>query len=70
VLTADTYTSVLPIAQHKAAAATAHLVLDTARHDRKNIAIVARRSQVAAQKPEGIASHTDGRPGSSQLTGR
>jgi hypothetical protein len=60
VLTADTYTSVLPTAQYKATEGTAHLVLDTARHDRKNIAIVARRSQ---QKPEGIASHTDSRPG-------
>ncbi|MEU7906288.1 tyrosine-type recombinase/integrase [Actinoplanes sp. NPDC049118] len=34
VLTADTYTSVLPAAQHKAAEATARLILTTARNAR------------------------------------
>jgi hypothetical protein len=37
VLTADTYTSVLPVAQHKAAEATARLVLTTARGMRAKI---------------------------------
>ncbi|MGH3669739.1 MAG: tyrosine-type recombinase/integrase, partial [Pseudonocardiaceae bacterium] len=63
VLTADIYTSVLPAAQHKAAEATAQLVLDAARKDRNKITTVARRIQVAAQISEGIASHTDGRSG-------
>ncbi|MBV8996264.1 MAG: hypothetical protein JO287_21745 [Pseudonocardiales bacterium] len=43
MLTADTYTSVLPAAQYKAAEATARLVLDAARNDRDRIATVARR---------------------------
>jgi integrase len=60
VLTADTYTSVLPAAQHQAAEATARLVLDAARHDRNHIATVARRMRVTARKPEDIASHADG----------
>jgi hypothetical protein len=34
VLTTDTYASVLPTAQDKAAEATARLVLNAARHDR------------------------------------
>ena len=46
VLTADTYTSVLPAAQYKAAEATARLVLDAARRDRDKIAAVARRTGV------------------------
>jgi hypothetical protein len=37
VLTADTYTTVLPAAQHKAAAATARLILTTARGLRARI---------------------------------
>jgi hypothetical protein len=37
VLTADTYTSVLPAAQHKAAEATARLILTTARNARAKI---------------------------------
>jgi hypothetical protein len=39
VLTADTYTSVLPAAQYKAAEATTWLVLDAARNDRDKIAM-------------------------------
>ncbi len=63
VLTADIYTSVLPTAQHKAAEATARLVLDAARNDRNKIATVARRIRVTAQQTsEGIASHTTSRP--------
>ena len=52
VLTADTYTSVLPAAQYKAAEATARLVLDAARHERNKIATVARRMRVTARRPE------------------
>lgn len=48
VLTADTYTSVLPAAQYKAAEATARLVLRAARTDRDKIATLARRTRVAA----------------------
>src|SRR5436305_2368678 len=50
VLTADTYTIVLPAAQYKAAEATARLVLDAAHNDRDKIAIVARRLRVEARK--------------------
>src|SRR6266536_908517 len=50
VLTADTYTSVLPAAQYKAAETTARLVLNAARNDRAKIAIMARRTRVAAQR--------------------
>src|SRR5205814_1117720 len=53
-LTADTYTSVLPAAQYKAAEATARLVLDAARNDRDRIATVARRVR---QMSDGLASH-------------
>ena len=55
VLTADTYTSVLPAAQYKAAEATARLVLDAARHDRNKIAVAARRTQVPARKYQKIS---------------
>jgi hypothetical protein len=71
VLTADTYTSVLPTAQYKAAEATAQLVLDAARTDRKKIAIVARRSRGAARKSQKVSPLTlMADQGSSQLTGR
>lgn len=62
VLTADTYTSVLPAAQYKAAEATARLVLNAAHTDRNQIATVARRIRVAAQMSEDIASNADDRP--------
>ena len=62
VLTADTYTSVLPAAQYTAAEATARLVLDAARNDRDKIATVARRVRVAAQMSDGLASHAGSRP--------
>jgi len=71
VVTADTYTSVLPAAQYKAAEATAQLVLDAARNDRHNIATVARRTRVAAHKCQKVlplTPTTDQK--SSQLTGR
>jgi integrase len=68
VLTADIYTSVLPAAQYKAAEATARLVLDAARNDRNKITNVARRLRGRQQMPEGNASHTGSRPGSSQVT--
>jgi integrase len=58
VLTADTYTSVLPAAQHKAAEATARLVLDAARNDRNKIAIVARRLRAAARKSQKVSALT------------
>jgi integrase len=58
VLTADTYTSVLPAAQYKAAEATAQLVLDAARNDRDKIAIVARRVRVAARKYQKVSPLT------------
>jgi len=62
VLTADTYTSVLPAAQYKAAEATARLVLDAARRDRGKIATVARRTGLAAQRiSEGIAARAGDR---------
>jgi site-specific recombinase XerC len=71
VLTADTYTSVLPAAQYKAAEATAQLVLDAARNDRHHIAIVARQSRVAAHKYQKVLPLTlTTDQGSSQLTGR
>ena len=62
MLTADTYTSVLPAAQRKAAEATARLVLDAARNDRDKITIVAQRTRIAPQISEGIASHAGSRP--------
>ncbi|MEU4217157.1 hypothetical protein [Actinoplanes sp. NPDC026623] len=43
VLTADTYTSVLPAAQHKAAEATARLILTTARNARAKMTAKNRR---------------------------
>jgi integrase len=49
VLTADTYTTVLPAAQHKAAEATARLILTTARGLRAKINHVNRRR--AGQRP-------------------
>jgi hypothetical protein len=58
VLTADTYTSVLPPAQYKAAEATARLVLDAARHDRHKITIVARRSRMTARKAQKVSPLT------------
>lgn len=58
MLTADTYTSVLPAAQYKAAEATARLVLDAARNDRDKIAIVARRTRVAARKYQKVSPLT------------
>jgi hypothetical protein len=58
VLTADIYTSVLPAAQYKAAEATARLVLDAARHGRNKIAIVARRTRVAARKYQKVTPLT------------
>ncbi|MCA1836976.1 MAG: hypothetical protein LC721_11870, partial [Actinobacteria bacterium] len=62
MLTADTYTSVLPAAQYTAAEATARLVLDATRNDREKIATVARRVRVAAQMSDGLASHAGRRP--------
>ncbi|MFI5959321.1 site-specific integrase [Cryptosporangium sp. NPDC051539] len=52
VLTADTYTSVLPPAQHDAAAATALLVLDAARRLRGDVTAAnrRRRARVNARK--------------------
>jgi hypothetical protein len=58
VLTADTYTSVLHAAQHKAAEATARLVLDAARNDRNKIANVARRIRVAARECQKASPRT------------
>jgi len=69
VLTADTYTSVPPAAQHKAAESTARLLLDAARHDYNKITTVARRIRVGTQISEDIVAHINGRSGSSQLTG-
>jgi len=61
VLTADTYTSVLPAAQYKAAEATARLVLGAARKDRDKITKLARTTSVAAQPvSEGITIHDTG----------
>ena len=59
VLTADTYTSVLPAAQYKAAEATARLVLQAARQDRDKITTRARRSRPTAHPmSEAIPSPT------------
>jgi len=49
---------VLPAAQHKAAEATARLVLDAARNDRNKIAIVARRLRAAARKSQKVSALT------------
>ena len=49
MLTADTYTTVLPAAQHKAAEATARLILTTARSPRAKINRADRRP--AGQRP-------------------
>lgn len=71
VLTADTYTSVLPAAQHKAAEATARLVLNAARNDRNTIAIVARRTRIAAHKRQKTSTLTPAaNQDSLQATGR
>lgn len=58
VLTADTYTSVLPAAQYKAAEATARLVLDAARNDRDKIAVVGRQIRVEARKYQKVSPLT------------
>jgi hypothetical protein len=71
VLTADTYTSVLPAAQYKAADATARLVLDAARRDRNKAATVARRIRIAARKGQKMSPLTPtANQRSPQLTGR
>jgi integrase len=71
VLTADTYTSVLPAAQYKAAEATARLVLDAARHDRDKIATVERRGRIAARKNQKVSPLTPAADQRSpQVTGR
>jgi hypothetical protein len=58
MLTADTYTSVLPTAQYKAAEVTARLVLNAARTDRGKIAVVARQIRVAARKSQKVSPLT------------
>ncbi|MGH3673781.1 MAG: hypothetical protein ACRDSH_24640 [Pseudonocardiaceae bacterium] len=58
MLTADTYTSVLPATRYKAAEATARLVLDAARTDRNKVAIVARRIRVTARKCQKVSPLT------------
>jgi hypothetical protein len=45
VVTADTYTSVLPLAQRRCADATANLVLNAARRSRNKLKITARRNR-------------------------
>ena len=58
VLTADTYTSVLPAAQHKAAEATARLILTTARGARARMtAKNKRRHQAGAPAATGLDVH-------------
>jgi hypothetical protein len=59
VLTADTYTSVLPAAQHKAAEATARLILTTARNARAKIT---RKNRATRQKAQHEQTAPPGHP--------
>jgi hypothetical protein len=58
VITADTYTSVLPQAQRRAAEATARLVLHAARQDRAKIKRKARRNRPTPPRKTGAPPRT------------
>ncbi|MET8147897.1 hypothetical protein ACIBSW_25090 [Actinoplanes sp. NPDC049668] len=58
VLTADTYTSVLPAAQHKAAEATARLILTTARNARAKMTAKNRRRRPSGPPPRPAQTST------------
>ena len=70
VLTADTYTSVLPAAQHRAAEATARLVLAAARGARAKM--TGRHQPDGVTRPPGrsITTTPDSRPGGGQPAGQ
>ncbi|HZN72342.1 MAG TPA: tyrosine-type recombinase/integrase [Micromonosporaceae bacterium] len=70
VLTADTYTSVLPAAQHRAAEATARLVLTAARGARAKM--TGRHQPDGVTRPPGrsITPTPDSRPGGGQPAGQ
>jgi hypothetical protein len=61
LVTADTYTSVLPPKQRRVAEATAHLVLAAASRARKKIKATARRNRPPTASPTGAPMPT--RPG-------
>jgi len=70
VLTADTYTSVLPAAQHRAAEATARLVLTAARGARAKM--TGRQHTDGVTRPPGRSTTptSDCRPHGGQLAGQ
>ena len=65
LVTADTYTSVLPPVQRKCAEATAKLVLDAARHTRQKIKNKGRRNRPTTPQKTGAPRPT--RPAASQV---
>ena len=67
VLTADTYTSVLPAAHHEAAEATARLILTTARRARGKIIRKNRRRAPASAAP-GSTTPTPANPSRTRKT--
>ncbi|GAA0236783.1 tyrosine-type recombinase/integrase [Cryptosporangium japonicum] len=71
VLTADTYTSVLPPAQHDSAAATAALVLDAARRLRGDVTAAnrRRRARANARNRQALESANSQVSGSHRLSG-
>jgi integrase len=66
VLTADTYTTVLPAAQHKAAEATARLILTTARGARAKIRRKNGRRGPARPPQKSTTASPAGTPGAAQ----
>jgi integrase len=58
LITADTYTSVLPLAQRRCAEATAKLVLDAARRTRKKIKTKGRRNRPGGPRKTGAPTPT------------
>ncbi|WP_370321545.1 tyrosine-type recombinase/integrase [Actinoplanes sp. ATCC 53533] len=66
LVTADTYTSVLPATQRHCADATAKLVLDAARRTRKKIKNAARRNR---PRPDSVSAAPGRFPRSEQMAG-
>ncbi|AEV81241.1 integrase family protein [Actinoplanes sp. SE50] len=67
VVTADTYTSVLPAAQHKAAEATARLILTTARNARAKMTAKIKRRRAGPPPQPTRASTTPPRASTSAI---
>jgi Phage integrase family len=58
LITADTYTSILPLAQRRCAEATAKLVLNAARRTRKKIKTKGRRNRPGTPRKTGAPTPT------------